>query len=287
MGSMSDLEIAFAKITEATKTLGVTIQRLIYLAIQPSLCRAGNYLNLFKILADNGRNLRFLASADIVTEVGEETFIADNVTKALDKSGRKAGMNHTFFIRTISYGTSHRFPIFRLAPEESREVGLLHGMDDCSTRRNGCLVGLIPLEESVKNIDPNRIIFVDVGGGIGHKCLELKTRFPLLQGQVILEDLPVTLEHALSKDGVKDLPQDIFTSRQVKNAKFYYMRNILHDWPEDKCKISLTHLRKAMGPDSAILIDEMILPNTGASCQAMSLDFTMMAALPAMERTKS
>lgn len=116
-------------------------------------------------------------------------------------------------------------------------------MDDCSTRRNGCLVGLIPLEESVKNIDPNRIIFVDVGGGIGHKCLELKTRFPLLQGQVILEDLPVTLEHALSIDGVKDLPQDIFTSRQVKSkclskyvliddtdflldAKFYYMRNV-------------------------------------------------------------
>lgn len=42
-----------------------------------------------------------------------------------------------------------------------------------------------------------------------------------------------------------------------------------------------------MGPDSAILIDEMILPNTGASCQAMSLDFTMTATLSAMERTKS
>ncbi|KAB8293050.1 hypothetical protein EYC80_007410 [Monilinia laxa] len=42
-----------------------------------------------------------------------------------------------------------------------------------------------------------------------------------------------------------------------------------------------------MGPDSAILIDEMVLPNTGTSSQAMSIDFTMMAALSAMERTQS
>ncbi|RAL64632.1 hypothetical protein DID88_001665 [Monilinia fructigena] len=75
-----------------------------------------------------------------------------------------------------------------------------------------------------------------------------------------------------------------FHVQQVKNAKFYYMSNILHDWPwpDDKCKIILTHLREAMGPDSAILIDEMVLPSTGTSSQAMSIDFTMMAALSAM-----
>lgn len=42
-----------------------------------------------------------------------------------------------------------------------------------------------------------------------------------------------------------------------------------------------------MGPNSAILIDEMVLPNSGTNHQAMSIDITMMAALSAMERTQN
>lgn len=64
------------------------------------------------------------------------------------------------------------------------------------------------------------------------------------------------------------------------------MRNILHDWPDETSQIILSHLRDAMGEDSCILIDEMVLPNKGTNFQAMQLDFTMMAALSAMERTQ-
>lgn len=42
-----------------------------------------------------------------------------------------------------------------------------------------------------------------------------------------------------------------------------------------------------MGPNSAILIDEMVLPDSGTNHQAMSIDITMMAALSAMERTQN
>ena len=42
-----------------------------------------------------------------------------------------------------------------------------------------------------------------------------------------------------------------------------------------------------MGPESVILIDEMVLPNEGVHWQSTQVDLTMMAALAAMERTQA
>ncbi len=64
------------------------------------------------------------------------------------------------------------------------------------------------------------------------------------------------------------------------------MRNILHDYPDDKCRIILRNTIAALGKDSVILIDDMVLPNSGVHWQAAQLDITMMTALASMERTK-
>jgi len=68
-------------------------------------------------------------------------------------------------------------------------------------------------------------------------------------------------------------------------AKFYYLRNILHDWPDDKAIVILKNLIPALGPESRILIDDMVLPNENVHWQAAQIDITMMAALSAKERT--
>lgn len=69
-------------------------------------------------------------------------------------------------------------------------------------------------------------------------------------------------------------------------AKIYYLRNILHDNPDEQAVKILKNLVAAFGPGSTILIDEMALPNTGAHWQACQLDITMMSAVAALERTK-
>lgn len=69
-------------------------------------------------------------------------------------------------------------------------------------------------------------------------------------------------------------------------SKFYYLRNILHDYPDDKCRAILKNLIDAMGKDSLILIDEMVLPDSNVPWQATQLDLTMMIALASVERTK-
>jgi demethylsterigmatocystin 6-O-methyltransferase len=41
-----------------------------------------------------------------------------------------------------------------------------------------------------------------------------------------------------------------------------------------------------MGPDSVILIDDMVLPTTNVHWQATQIDMAMMTALASMERTE-
>ena len=69
-------------------------------------------------------------------------------------------------------------------------------------------------------------------------------------------------------------------------AKFYYLRTVLHDYPDDKCIMILKNLIPAMDKDSRILIDEMVLPDSGVHWQVTAIDFMMMAALGSQERTK-
>ena len=42
-----------------------------------------------------------------------------------------------------------------------------------------------------------------------------------------------------------------------------------------------------MGPDSTILIDEMVLPDSHVHWHATQIDLTMMAALASIERTET
>lgn len=65
------------------------------------------------------------------------------------------------------------------------------------------------------------------------------------------------------------------------------MRNIMHDWPDEKCLLILGNLKSAMADESVILIDEMILPEKGTHWRAAQLDITMLSCLAALERSKN
>ena len=70
-------------------------------------------------------------------------------------------------------------------------------------------------------------------------------------------------------------------------ARVYYLRNVLHDWPDDKCKLILVHLASAMKPGySKILLNELVLPDQGCGIIAAQVDITMMACCAATERSE-
>lgn len=64
------------------------------------------------------------------------------------------------------------------------------------------------------------------------------------------------------------------------------MRNIMHDYQDQKCIEILRHIMAAMSDDSVILIDEMVVPIKDAHWHVTSLDLTMMATLASTERTE-
>jgi demethylsterigmatocystin 6-O-methyltransferase len=130
---------------------------------------------------------------------------------------------------------------------------------------------------------------VDVAGGHGHQLLHLMKTFPVLQNKLVLEDLPEVIGQIDPKslEGVKLVPQDFFLEQTIKGAKFYYLRQIIHDWPTKQAGLILQTLAAAMGPESRILCDDIALPEMNISASAACKDLAIMLHFAGGERTRN
>lgn len=110
---------------------------------------------------------------------------------------------------------------------------------------------------------------VDVGGSTGYDLTIFKEAHPELPGRLIVQDLPGTIEKldqpALKAKGIEPMPHDFFTPEPVQGAKAYYLKSVLHDWPDEQCKQILSNLKPALKAGySRILVNELVVPDTGA-----------------------
>lgn len=258
------------------------------------------------------RILRFLASFGIVKEVGEDTWSANDVSNALCEPGLMAGILNTldvllptwqslpeFLVETgyrnpsdaaaTAFQKGHQtnlppFQWLQQTPAYVSNFGLW--MEACRRDQNNFLESFPFEKEIVKNVDPKTPLFVDVGGGIGPQCVAFKKKLPHLVGRVVLQDLQQVVDQAIPAEGVEKMVHNFRNEQPIKGARSYYMRNIMHDYPDSECVSILNNIKNAMNEDSIILIDDMVIPNKGASWRAMQLDITMMAGLAGIERTE-
>ncbi|MCJ1314083.1 hypothetical protein MMC25_007763 [Agyrium rufum] len=174
-----------------------------------------------------------------------------------------------------------------------------------------------PVKEEIidgSNQDREAVAVVDVGGSFGHELLRLKKKFPNLPGRLILQDLTGTINNVPETTVFKPTVHDFFEPQPVKGtslanssgrrdfrpyghltdlfktrpgARVYYLRNVLHDWNDDKAKLILENIVSAMKKGySKIIINEMVVPDTGAGWTETQWDLTMMASTSSMERTQ-
>lgn len=80
-------------------------------------------------------------------------------------------------------------------------------------------LSVYPVAREVKSWDAkdnSKVIYVNIGGGIGHQCKQFKEKYPDLPGRVILQDLPHSIAKALPTPGVENMEHDFFQPQPIK-----------------------------------------------------------------------
>jgi hypothetical protein len=151
--------------------------------------------------------------------------------------------------------------------------------------------GIYPWEK-LADADPERPLFVDIGGGTGHAIAAiLAAHLELPASGFVLQELPEVIA-AAQKDGmlpsgVQYQAHDFLKENPIKGAKAYHFRACLHDWPDATCVRMLKCVASAMARDSRLLIAEALLPEDPRDDMGglMGIQDMLMLCIGGKERT--
>ncbi|KAI3603712.1 hypothetical protein WG66_006691 [Moniliophthora roreri] len=117
---------------------------------------------------------------------------------------------------------------------------------------------------------PQGTTFCDIGSGVGTLTLSLASAHRHLK--VVLQDFPEVLVAAKAfwsaeyPQSIRDqrvdfVPLDFLKERPVAEQDVYYMKHVLHDWPDNDVVCILQNVAKAMKPDgtSRLFIHDFVL----------------------------
>ncbi|EGO18879.1 hypothetical protein SERLADRAFT_480559 [Serpula lacrymans var. lacrymans S7.9] len=108
----------------------------------------------------------------------------------------------------------------------------------------------------------------DLGSGIGPFSLPLAKMYPNLH--ITCHDLPEVLAQAqvvwaqkapeaVSGQNVEFVPLNFLQKVPVQGQDVYYLRHIIHDWPDAEATVILRNVRQAMAPHSRLLIQDYVM----------------------------
>ena len=135
---------------------------------------------------------------------------------------------------------------------------------------------------------------VDVGGGHGPLLAAILAAAPDSRG--VLYDLPPVVANAaglLQQHGVAErvviAEGSFFDSvpggSVPRGGDAYVLKNIIHDWPDEKAGQILRNVRAAAGPRATVLLIEFVIPKHNRDFPGKWVDLEMMLNLGARERT--
>ncbi|KAH8800660.1 putative O-methyltransferase [Xylogone sp. PMI_703] len=133
---------------------------------------------------------------------------------------------------------------------------------------------------------------VDIGGHHGIDLMRVAEKHPdLPAGSLVLEDLPeVVAQVKLSTDKIRIVAHHLLqedVEQPVRGARAYFMHAVLHDWSDETSVKILKQTAAVMKRGySKVLINDIVIPSTGASCYQAAMDCLMLLA-SGKERTEA
>ena len=131
---------------------------------------------------------------------------------------------------------------------------------------------------------------MDVGGGNGVLLASILCAYSGLHG--VLADLPHVIERARER---LFLAGDLQARSRLQFCDFfqdvpagcraYLMKQVIHDWDDERAHRILTNCRRAVPKDGVLLLVEYIVPEGNSSSVAKTADITMMLLTGGKERT--
>ncbi|KAL4802204.1 S-adenosyl-L-methionine-dependent methyltransferase [Aspergillus unguis] len=264
-----------------------------------------------------GRMMKHLAAMGVITETGLDEYTTTGLSKVLtgEKYSDAFPLMTSYFIQGIhalpaflkqtnyrnptsatntafSLGNNSDMTFFehvQKEPTTARQFNNHMGVY-AQGRARWMDPGFYPVQEQLidgADIGKDDVLLVDVGGSFGHDLLEFRNKWPDVPGQLVLQDLDQVVASVKElRPSIKVTAHDFFTEQPVKGARAYYMHSVLHDWPDEQCSKILSNLVAAMKPGySKLLVNENVIPDTGAYWETTSLDLIMMQ-IGAAERTE-
>ena len=130
---------------------------------------------------------------------------------------------------------------------------------------------------------------VDVAGGHGRLLAGILAATPSATG--VLFDLPHVVAGAqplLCKHGVAErvrILEGSFFDAVPECGDLYVLKNIIHDWPDDKAQQILKTLRAATRTGTTVVLVECVIPPHDRDFVAKWMDLEMLVANAGRERT--
>ncbi|HKX84247.1 MAG TPA: methyltransferase, partial [Pyrinomonadaceae bacterium] len=246
------------------------------------------------------RLMRTLASLGVLTEVEEQRFELTPFGQALRKGapgsahasvltlagptfvGAIEQIMHSLRTGNTGFDAAYGMPVFDYFAQHPDEASLF------SETMIGIHGGETPAVAAAYDFSGLETI-VDVGGATGNMLSAILSRHENPRG--VLFDMPHVVGDApafLEMNGVADrvtIESGSFFESVPAGGDAYILSHIIHDWNEDQCLTILGNCRKAMKPDSRLLIVEFVLPPGDTPHPGKILDIVMLVVPGGMERT--
>ncbi|MFJ8957594.1 methyltransferase [Streptomyces sp. NPDC102381] len=219
------------------------------------------------------RLLSLLATAGLVADEGEGRFALTETGQLL----RQEGEDSLHAVALMHAGPGHIQRLFQLGEymkSAPRTRGAEEGVNPFAQmpphmaavfQRAMTLFTRHTAQAVIEAYDFGRFAtLVDVGGGEGALLAAVLRATPELRG--VLYDLPVVAEageRTLADAGLAARAEvvsgDFFTSVPAGHDA-YLLKNVVHDWDDERSLTLLRNIRDAMKPDSRVLLVETVKP---------------------------